>query len=153
MSPAPSDPSATSGAPRPRDTAEELQLALGLLVRQMRAAAGGGISLSQMSVLKRLDRLGPQTASELARAEKIRPQSVIATVNSLQAEGLVVRTPHPTDGRRLPISLTPEGRTLVSERREAGHGRLAELIAERLSPAEQRMVADVVPLLRRLAED
>lgn len=41
----------------------------------------------------------------------------------------------------------------MSERREAGHGRLAELIVERLSPAEQRMVADVVPLLRRLAED
>ncbi|MFD9375782.1 MarR family winged helix-turn-helix transcriptional regulator [Streptomyces sp. NPDC059999] len=147
------DPSTTPRALRPRDTAEELQLALGMLVRQMRAAAGGGISLSQMSVLKRLDRFGPCTASELARAEKIRPQSVIATVNSLQAEGLVVRTPHPTDGRRLPISLTPEGRALVSERREAGHGRLAELIAERLSPAEQRMVADVVPLLRRLAED
>ncbi|MER6521020.1 MarR family transcriptional regulator [Streptomyces sp. NPDC001553] len=146
------DPPATPRAPRPRDTAEELQLALGMLVRQMRAAAGG-ISLSQMSVLKRLDRLGPCTASELARAEKIRPQSVIATVNSLQAEGLVVRTPHPTDGRRLPISLTPEGRALVSERREAGHGRLAELIVERLSAAEQRMVADVVPLLRRLAED
>ncbi|MCX5072398.1 MarR family transcriptional regulator [Streptomyces sp. NBC_00513] len=147
------DPPATPRAPRLRDTAEELQLALGMLVRQMRAAAGGGISLSQMSVLKRLDRLGPCTASELARAEKIRPQSVIATVNSLQAEGLVVRTPHPTDGRRRPISLTPEGRALVSERREAGHGRLAELIVERLSPAEQRMVADVVPLLRRLAED
>lgn len=153
MSPAPSDPSTTSRGPRPRDTAEELQLALGLLVRQMRAAAGGGITLSQMSVLKRLDRLGPHTASELARAEKIRPQSVIATVNALEAEGLVVRTPHPTDGRRLPISLTPEGRALVSERREAGHGRLAELIAERLSPSEQRMVAEVVPLLRRLAED
>ncbi|MFJ9076327.1 MarR family winged helix-turn-helix transcriptional regulator [Streptomyces sp. NPDC102278] len=147
------EPPAVPRGPRPRDTAEELQLALGMLVRQTRAAAGGGVSLSQMSVLKRLDRLGPCTASELARAEKIRPQSVIATVNSLQADGLVVRTPHPTDGRRLPISLTPEGRALVRERREAGHGRLAELITERLSDAEQRMLADVVPLLRRLAED
>ncbi|MGT2531699.1 MarR family winged helix-turn-helix transcriptional regulator [Streptomyces nojiriensis] len=81
-----------------------------MLVRQIRATTGGGVSLSQMSVLKRLDRLGPSTATDLAQAEKIRPQSVIATVNSLQADGYVTRSPHPTDGRRLVIALTPEGR-------------------------------------------
>ncbi|MEV7726413.1 MarR family transcriptional regulator [Streptomyces sp. NPDC087917] len=139
--------------PNPRDTAEELQLALGMLVRQMRAASQGGISLSQMSVLKRLDRLGPSTAAELARAEKIRPQSAIATVHSLLTEGYVLRTPHPTDGRRLLISLTERGRTLVRERREAGQGRIAELMAGRLSPEEQVRLAEAVPLLRRLAED
>lgn len=138
---------------QPRDTAEELQLTLGMLVRQMRTAAGDGLSLSQVSVLKRLEKLGPSTASDLARAEKIRSQSVMATVTTLQADGYVTRTPHPTDGRRLLISLTPEGRALVRERREAGHGRIAELIAERLTPAEQRLLAEAVPLLRRLAED
>lgn len=148
MSPAPPTP-----GPQSRDTADELQLAIGLLVRQMRAAAGSGVSLSQVSVLKRLDRLGPCTATELARAERIRPQSVIATVNSLQAQGYVTRTPHPTDGRRLLVSLTPEGRAFLGERRKAGHGRIAELITERLSPAEQRLLAEAVPLLRRLAEE
>ncbi|MFE2164447.1 MarR family winged helix-turn-helix transcriptional regulator [Streptomyces sp. NPDC059447] len=139
--------------PQPRDIAEELQLAIGMLVRQIRATTGGGVSLSQMSVLKRLDRLGPSTATDLAQAEKIRPQSVIATVNSLQADGYVVRSPHPTDGRRLVIALTPRGEALVRERREAGQGRIAELIAERLSPAEQHLLAEAVPLLRRLSED
>ncbi|MFD9723100.1 MarR family winged helix-turn-helix transcriptional regulator [Streptomyces sp. NPDC059072] len=139
--------------PQPRDIAEELQLAIGMLVRRIRAATGGGVSLSQMSVLKRLDRLGPSTATDLAQAEKIRPQSVIATVNSLQAEGYVTRSPHPTDGRRLVIALTPQGEALVRERREAGQGRIAELIAERLSPAEQRLLAEAVPLLRRLSDD
>ncbi|MER5811227.1 MarR family transcriptional regulator [Streptomyces sp. NPDC002033] len=143
----------TEPGPAPRDTAEELQLALGMLVRQMRAATGGGISLSQMSVLKRLDRLGEATSADLARAEKIRPQSLIATVNSLRADGYVTRTPHPTDGRRLLVSLTDRGRALVRERREAGHGRLAELMAERLTPGERRLLAEAVPLLRRLAED
>lgn len=133
--------------------AEELQLALGMLVRQMRNAAGGGVSLSQMSVLKRLDLLGPSTASDLARAEKIRPQSVIATVNALRADGYVLRTPHPTDGRQLLIALTPAGQSLVRERRRAGHDRIAELITERLTTAEQELLAAAVPLLRRLAED
>lgn len=143
--------------PEPRggthDIAEELQLAVGMLVRQVRATAAGGISLSQMSVLKRLDRGGAATAADLARAEKIRPQSVIATVNSLRAEGYVTRTPHPTDGRQLLVSLTDRGRALVRERREAGHGRIAELIATRLTAEEQRLLAEAVPLLRRLAED
>ncbi|MEV6953823.1 MarR family transcriptional regulator [Streptomyces sp. NPDC051183] len=137
----------------PRDIAEELQHAIGMLVRQMRGATSGGVSLSQMSVLKRLDRTGPSTASDLARAEKIRPQSVIATVNALQADGYVTRIPHPTDGRRMFVTLTAEGQTLVDERRRAGHGRIAELIAERLTPAEQQLLAGAVPLLRRLAED
>ncbi|WP_371675616.1 MarR family winged helix-turn-helix transcriptional regulator [Streptomyces sp. NBC_01276] len=135
------------------DIAEELQLAVGMLVRQVRATTGGGISLSQMSVLKRLDRLGAATAADLARAEKIRPQSVIATVNSLRAEGYVTRTPHPTDGRRLLVSLTDRGRALVRERREAGHDRIAELVAGRLTAEERRLLAEAVPLLRRLAED
>ncbi|MFE3761736.1 MarR family winged helix-turn-helix transcriptional regulator [Streptomyces sp. NPDC059104] len=135
------------------DIAEELQMAVGMLVRQVRAATGGGISLSQMSVLKRLDRLGSATAADLARAEKIRPQSLIATVNSLRAEGYVTRAPHPTDGRRLLVSLTDRGRALVRERREAGHGRIAELMAGRLSAEELRLLAEAVPLLRRLAED
>ncbi|MFD8632506.1 MarR family winged helix-turn-helix transcriptional regulator [Streptomyces sp. NPDC059533] len=142
-----------SEAPQPRDIAEDLQLAIGMLVRQIRATTGGGVSLSQMSVLKRLDRLGPSTATDLAQAEKIRPQSVIATVNSLQADGYVTRSPHPTDGRRLVIALTPEGEALVRERREAGQGRIAELIAERLSPDEQHLLVEAVPLLRRLSED
>ncbi|MFE2268344.1 MarR family winged helix-turn-helix transcriptional regulator [Streptomyces lavendulae] len=143
--------------PQPRDgihdIAEELQLAVGMLVRQVRASAAGGVSLSQMSVLKRLDRGGSATAADLARAEKIRPQSVIATVNSLRAEGYVTRTPHPTDGRQLLVSLTDRGRALVRERHEAGHGRIAELISGRLTAEEQRLLAEAVPLLRRLAED
>lgn len=142
-----------SGEQRLRDTAEELQLAVGLLVRHLRAAAADtGTTLSQTSLLKRLDRDGPGTLTDLARAERIRPQSLNATVAGLQAAGLVERAPHPTDGRRRVITLTDRGRRLLHERREAGHGRLAVLMADRLTPAERQTLASAVPLLRRLAE-
>ncbi|WP_328296653.1 MarR family transcriptional regulator [Streptomyces sp. NBC_00435] len=137
----------------PQGVAEELQLAIGLLVRHIRmASAGSGVSLSRTSVLKRLDRDGPTTVTELAQAEMIRPQSLNATVSGLLTAGYVERTAHPTDGRRKVIALTERGRRFVRERKEAGHGRLADLIADRLTPAEQRVVAQAVPLLRRLAE-
>ncbi|WP_405486565.1 MarR family winged helix-turn-helix transcriptional regulator [Streptomyces sp. NBC_00096] len=136
-----------------RETAEELQLAVSLLVRHMRmASAGSGVTLSQISVLKRLDRDGPSTVTDLAKAEKIRPQSLNSTVSGLQADGYVERTPHPTDGRQRVITLTDLGHRFLRERKQAGHGRLAELMARRLTTAELQMVTSAVPLLRRLAE-
>ncbi|MET9604950.1 MarR family transcriptional regulator [Streptomyces sp. NPDC006512] len=147
----PTDPD--DAGQRLRETAEELQLVVGLMVRHMRmASAGSGVTLSQVSVLKRLDRDGPRTVTDLARAEKIRPQSLNATVAALRAGGYVERTPHPTDGRRKVIAVTDRGRRLVARRQEAGRGRLADLMGRRLTPAEQRTVAEAVPLLRRLAE-
>lgn len=133
--------------------AEELQLTLGLLVRQVRAAsAADGVTLSQTSVLKHLAREGSTTAVELARAEKVRPQSVIATVNALQEQGFVARTPHPTDGRQLLIALTAQGREFLRKRQATGLGLLAQLMTERFTPAEQQTLAAAIPLLRRLAE-
>src|SRR5277367_2200091 len=50
---------------------EDLKLALGLLIRRMRAAAPSeshDLSWTQKSVLVRLEKEGPATISELARA-------------------------------------------------------------------------------------
>ncbi|MFI5866516.1 MarR family winged helix-turn-helix transcriptional regulator [Streptomyces sp. NPDC051546] len=134
--------------------AEELQLTVGLLVRRMRvASAEGGVTLSQSSVLKRLGRDGAHTATELARAERVRPQSVIATVNALQADGYVERTAHPTDGRRQLIALTGKGRTFLARREEAGHGLIVQRLADRLTPAQLDALVEALPALHRLAED
>ncbi|MCX4781945.1 MarR family winged helix-turn-helix transcriptional regulator [Streptomyces sp. NBC_01264] len=134
--------------------AEELQMTVGLLVRQLRAAsAEGGVTLSQTSVLKRLKRDGVHTATELARAERVRPQSVMATVNALQADGYVERTAHPTDGRRQLISLTDKGRTFLAHREGVGHDLLVQRLTECLTPAQLDVLAQALPVLRRLAED
>ncbi|WP_330333722.1 MarR family transcriptional regulator [Streptomyces sp. NBC_00536] len=135
-----------------RETAEDLQLAVRMVVRQMRVAASGGLSLSQVAVLKQLDHHGPATAAELARAERIRPQSMIATVNALRAAGYIERTADPTDGRRQIVALTESGIACVRECREAGYGRLAELLAERLTEAEHATLREAIGLLKRLAE-
>ncbi|MER5733685.1 MarR family transcriptional regulator [Streptomyces sp. NPDC002138] len=135
-----------------RETAAELQLAVRMVVRQMRVAASGGLSLSQVAALKQLAHHGPATAAELARAEGIRPQSMIATVNALRAAGYVERTADPTDGRRQIIALTESGRDTVRARGEAGYERLAELLAERLTEPERATLREAIGLLKRLAE-
>ncbi|MFD7713764.1 MarR family winged helix-turn-helix transcriptional regulator [Streptomyces sp. NPDC059785] len=134
--------------------AQELSTTLGRLLRKVRAdAADHGLTLSQASLLKRLDREGPETPAALARAELVRPQSVLATVNALQADGLVERRPHPTDGRQVLIVLTARGRERLRRRTELRQDAMARMLADRLTPEEQHALRDSIDLLRRLSED
>ncbi len=133
--------------------AEELQSVVGALVRRMRAVSPEReLSLSQVSVLKRLDRDGPATIADLARADKLRHQSMAATVTALVDRGLLRRTADSADLRRKLLTLTDDGRALLAERRATGHEHLADLIADRLTAAERKQVATSLALLRRLLD-
>jgi DNA-binding MarR family transcriptional regulator len=130
-------------------SASELRIVLGQLVRRLRAEHS--FPISHGAVLGRLDREGPQTASALAVAERVRPQSMAQTVADLEADGLVARTPDPDDRRQALVGLTERGRETLAEDRHRRDGWLAGAIGG-LSPAEQRVLVEAVPLLRRLTE-
>src|ERR1051325_867779 len=108
--------------------ASELRVVLSHLIRRLRAEHR--FSLSQGSVLGRLDREGAQSASKLAAAERGRPQSMGQTGAELQSQGLVERHPGPADGRRSLIQLTDAGRAQLYEDRRRREGWLAEAIEE-----------------------
>jgi DNA-binding MarR family transcriptional regulator len=108
--------------------------------------------LSHGAVLGRLDREGPQSVSDLATKERIRPQSMAQTVSDLESDGLVQRTPDPGDRRRALVSLTTEGNDALQADRRHREGWLARAIADDLSPEEQAVLWDSVDLLRRLAD-
>ena len=80
---------------------------LGGLVRRLRAERG--FSLSQASVLGRLDREGTMSIGDLAVAERVRPQSMTQTIGDLEADGLIERSVDPGDGRRMLVDLTARG--------------------------------------------
>jgi DNA-binding MarR family transcriptional regulator len=130
--------------------ASELRVVLGQLVRRLRAEHR--FSLAQGAVLGRLDRHGASSTSDLAAAERVRPQSMAQIVSELEADELVSRRPDPGDGRRALIELTDSGRqTLEAERRQR-EGWLIGAMAEGFSGEEQQALARAVPLLRRLAD-
>jgi DNA-binding MarR family transcriptional regulator len=129
--------------------ASELREVLGRLIRRLRAEHR--FPLGQGAVLGRLDRQGPQGVSDLAKAERMRPQSMAQTVSELEAEGLVERNPDPLDGRRALVELTKHGKSVLEADRRAREGWLAQAIEQDLSPAEQEVLADAAELLRRLA--
>jgi DNA-binding MarR family transcriptional regulator len=130
--------------------ASELRVVLGQLVRRLRAEHR--FSLAHGSVLGRLDREGPRGTSDLAAAERVRPQSMAQSVSELESDGLVSRRPDPADGRRALIELTDEGRHALEEDRRRRDGWLIRAVVEGFSEQEQQALARAVPLLRRLGD-
>ena len=136
-----------------QDIAAALRVSIGLLVRRLRQVQPDGeVTLPETSALARLDRGGPATPSELARQERISPQSVGATIAALEARGLVERRPDPGDGRRAVISLTEAGSQMLRNRRNARTEKLAAALSAGFSPAELDLLKAAAPLIERLAQ-
>ncbi len=130
----------------------DLTQAIGLLVRRVRAAAASEeLSLTESAVLGRLQREGPATTAELARAENMKPQSMGTTVAALEDQGLLERKPHPTDGRQQILSLTAKGEAVRNRIRSAKRGWLGQAIAQ-LSDRDRETLFAAGEIIRRLAE-
>jgi len=126
--------------------------AIGLLVRRVRAAAASHeLSLTESAVMARLDKEGPATTAELARAESMKPQSMGATIAALEEMGMVERKPHATDGRQMNIVLTAKGEALRKSTKDAKRTWLAQAIAQ-LDKQEQATLFAAGGIIRRLVE-
>jgi DNA-binding MarR family transcriptional regulator len=133
--------------------AATLRLSVGLLLRRLRQVpTSDELTLSESAALARLDRGGPATAAALARLEQISPQSMGATLASLESRSLVQRAPDPEDGRRVILSVTEPGLQVLRDRRNARTERLAEALSSGFTRSELEQLMAVAPLLERLAQ-
>lgn len=139
--------------PAVSDCAQRLHAAVTALARQLRQGAErGGPGPLRLSVLGQLHRAGPQTPSELARREQVRLQSLTRLLAELEAEGCVLRSPHPSDARQSLLSLTAEGRRGLVDAVRDRERRLAEaLAAQAPDAAALRRLQDAAVLMERLA--
>ena len=71
-----------------------------------------GLSFARVRALRRLAR-EPMSMSELAALLGTDPPNATALVNDLEAQGLVRRRPHPTDGRAKVVEATRKGKKLA----------------------------------------
>jgi DNA-binding MarR family transcriptional regulator len=126
--------------------------AIGLLVRRVRAAAASHeLSLTESAVMARLEKEGPATIADLARAECIKPQSMGATIAALEEMGIVERKPHPTDGRQVNIGLTAKGSAVRKSAGDAKRTWLAQAIAQ-LDEHDRQTLFKAGEIVRRLVE-
>jgi DNA-binding MarR family transcriptional regulator len=129
--------------------AADLRVVVGQLIRRLRSEQNL-FPLNQASVLGRLDREGPCSVSDLAAAERVRPQSMAQTVGDLEADALVARNPDPRDRRRALVSLTAAGKARIEADRRAREGWLVKAL-EALPEADRDTIERSIEILGRLA--
>jgi DNA-binding MarR family transcriptional regulator len=95
-----------------------------------------------------LDHEGPLTQHALGRMIAMDPSSMVATIDELEARGLVERRRHPTDRRAHALHVTARGRTTLERGRELALQAQDELLAP-LTTAERKQLHE---LLLRVAE-
>jgi len=142
-----------SGKPAPTAAAvaSDLRVAVSRLLRQLRAQAeGSDLTKSQSSVLIRLEQGGPATATQLAHAAGMRPQSMAKIVRALEDAGLIAGTPDPADGRKTVLDLTDAARDEFRTGRRAKEDWLTRVIEAEFTAAEIRQLADAIDLLDRI---
>ena len=134
--------------------AADLALALGSLVRRIRAAAPSemrDLTWTQKSVLVRLDKDGACTAADLARVEGVKAQSMGTAIAELEKMGLVERKAHPTDGRQMNIALTTKGKTIRRNTQSAKQAWLTEAV-EKLEKKEQETLFAAGEVIKKLVD-
>jgi DNA-binding MarR family transcriptional regulator len=130
--------------------AHELRETVGRVLRRLRAEPGPPVA--QLLVLGRIDRDGPASISDLAAAERMRPQSMAQTVRELETAGLVSRRPDPGDGRRAFVELTSRGLEELQATRAAREDWLTETLNRELDSDERELLGRALALLRRVAD-
>src|SRR5215475_5833598 len=128
--------------------ATALRISVSRLARRLRVeriAQGQGdhaLSDTQLAALERHEAMSP---GELAEHEKVQPPSMTRVIAALEAGGLVTRMPHPTDRRQVVLTVTPEGREVVTQARRRKEAWLAVRLKE-LTPQERATLRAAAPI-------
>jgi DNA-binding MarR family transcriptional regulator len=135
--------------------ATALRISVSRLARRLRAERGKGLepelSDTQLAALAALDRHSAMTPGELADHEKVQPPSMTRVIAVLEDRGLVMRAPHPTDGRQVVLTSTERGKAVVEQSRVLREAWLAQRLRD-LSPAELVALRTAAPILEKLSQ-
>src|SRR5580693_8519582 len=135
--PGPAAPTLDPPAPPLEEGGAALRTAAGNLYRRLKQSPiEGEATLAETSTLGRLERNGPATSSDLARADRISPQSMGVTVAALEERGLIERSRDPLDGRRVVLSITEAGRQVVNDKRGARTALMAAALRDGFTEIE-----------------
>lgn len=131
--------------------AEDLRISIARLSRRLRAQGGSSLSATQHAALAAVDRHRSMTPGELAELEKVQPPSMTRVIAVLEEQRLMVRSPHPTDGRQVVLQITDKGKSLLKEERRRKEVWLARRLHE-LTNEERAILRQAAPILEKLSK-
>jgi DNA-binding MarR family transcriptional regulator len=136
-----------------RETATALRRASTRLALRLRVERPtDGTSGAGLTVLGLLHLRGPLTASELATAERVQPQSLTRVLAALEEKGLISRSRDSRDRRRQTIELTERGLQVLIEHVRQSDDWLTQAMTERLTPTELELLRLASNLIEQLLE-
>jgi DNA-binding MarR family transcriptional regulator len=106
------------------------------------------VTWTQETVLLAVQRLGPVSTADLARHERVRPQSMGAVVIELVRAELLDKTRDPSHGRRELLTLTRRGVDTLDRLAEVKDAQLALYLAQ-ASNAEREALETTVSILEK----
>ncbi|MFB8386725.1 MarR family winged helix-turn-helix transcriptional regulator [Microbacterium sp. NPDC055910] len=130
--------------------ASDLRNAVFRLARRMRTQrAVDTMSDGQYAVLAALWVHGAHTLGELADREHVSSPAMNRTVNCLQEAGYLDRAPDESDGRKVVIALTDEGRSVVEETSRRRDAWVDAALAD-LTDDERETMARAAGIMQRM---
>jgi DNA-binding MarR family transcriptional regulator/uncharacterized glyoxalase superfamily protein PhnB len=122
------------------------------LGRRLRAVRPDkSVNLSTLGLLTALHRRGPMSAVQLAREEKLQPQSLTRLLAAMTREGLIARKTDPKDRRAHVIDITREGRGVVARDMAARRAWLDQAMDTALTLPEREQLAEAAALMLKVA--
>ena len=139
-------------APAPDDTAAELAVVLGQLIRLLRRNVPTDVGPGSLAAMATLSRSGSMRLGDLAAREGLAPPTLTRMVAGMESAGYVRRSPDPVDRRAVQVALTPAGARMVQQ---ALARRSAALQArlQQLPEADLRALTEALPALHALCDD
>jgi DNA-binding MarR family transcriptional regulator len=108
-----------------------------------------GMTMAQFTVLQHFARLGgDRTPLALARAMQVTKGTMTNTLHRLEAAGLILVRPDPSDGRGKLVSLTPEGRST----RDKAVERLQPVLDQVVAAIGDGAIGAAMPLLQSVRD-
>jgi DNA-binding MarR family transcriptional regulator len=131
--------------------AHDLARSVARLSRRLRQERRSELTPSQLSVLGTVCTSGPSTPGAVAALERVQPPTMTRALNSLVDAGLILRTPHPDDGRQVLVAVSAAGEKVLTEERTRRDVWLAEQLRA-LTPAQRAHLDEAAVLLEQIAD-
>jgi len=112
-----------------------------------------GITLGELSILRSLEREGPQTVPEIARARPVPRQPVQRMANRLAQRKLIEFVANPRHARSKLLRITPKGSRLFQQVHRLQAVWASRLAGDELSAGRVRQALRLVQRLRALLRD
>lgn len=132
------------------NTAADLRLVIGRLVRSMRQHNTSGLTPSQVSALATIEEFGPIRISDLATRESVGAPVATRVIASLEELNYIKRVQEPLDKRACLVELTSAGHKVLKELREERTVGINQRI-QMLSRSEMATLNAALPVLDKLA--